>query len=195
MKTFFILLVCGLGHILSSVVIGLSGIAIGFAVSNIESLESARGNIAGWLMIAFGLVYTICGIRQSIKNRPHSHKHYHTDGSSHVHEHSHQHEHSHVHITDKKTVTPWLLFIVFIFGPCEPLIPLVMYPASKGNYNEAAIVAVIFGFTTISTMIATTFLGIYGMSFIPMRKLERNIHAIAGATILFCGLGMKFLGL
>jgi len=28
----------------------------------------------------------------------------------------------------------WALFLIFVFGPCEPLIPLIMYPAAKLNF-------------------------------------------------------------
>ena len=38
----------------------------------------------------------------------------------HYHEHTHNDEHTHPHAANgKKSVTPWVLFIIFIFGPCE----------------------------------------------------------------------------
>ena len=193
-KMLTIVILCGIGHILSSVLIILIGITFGITVSDIAGLENGRGNIAGWLMIAFGLIYTIWGIRKSIKNKPHSHIHEHKEGSLHIHNHRHSNEHSHVH-TREKTVTPWVMFIIFIFGPCEPLIPLVMYPAATGNYLAAGIVALIFGIVTIAAMLGITFLGLYGINLLPLNKLERNMHAIAGATILICGISVTFLGL
>ncbi len=41
-----ITLLCGLGHIGSSVVLGLIGVALGLAVNKLEIVESVRGNLA-----------------------------------------------------------------------------------------------------------------------------------------------------
>ena len=68
---------CGIGHVLSSVVLGLIGIAVGISVTKLVAVESFRGNIAAWLFIAFGLVYMIISIRNLIKNKKHSHSHFH----------------------------------------------------------------------------------------------------------------------
>jgi nickel/cobalt exporter len=46
-KTSWITFLCGLGHIGSSVVLGLIGVALGIAVWKLEGVESARGSIAG----------------------------------------------------------------------------------------------------------------------------------------------------
>jgi hypothetical protein len=37
-------------------------------------------------------------------------------------------------------------------------------------------------------------LGYYGYSFLKTDKLERYIHAIGGATVTICGIGMVFMG-
>jgi hypothetical protein len=44
-------------------------------------------------------------------------------------------------------------------------------------------------------MLATVFLGRAGVDFLPMQKVQRYSHALAGATILLCGLAIEFLGL
>ena len=84
-KTMFITFLCGLGHVLSSVVLGLIGIGIGISVNKLVSVESARGSIAGWLFIAFGLVYTIISIRNLVRKKKHTHRHFHPDGLEHEH--------------------------------------------------------------------------------------------------------------
>ena len=56
-KTAFITFCCGLGHVLSSVVLGLIGVACGIAVNNLVEVESYRGDIAAWALIAFGFTY------------------------------------------------------------------------------------------------------------------------------------------
>ena len=60
-KTLWVTLWCGIGHVLSSVVIGLIGIAAGIVVGRIEGIEGFRGELASWALIAFGLVYCVWG--------------------------------------------------------------------------------------------------------------------------------------
>lgn len=88
-KTIFITSVCGIGHVLSSVVIGLLGIGFGIAVSELEIIESSRGEVAGYLLIGFGLAYLIWGVKKAIKNKPHDHIHSHENGTIHAHHHTH----------------------------------------------------------------------------------------------------------
>jgi ABC-type nickel/cobalt efflux system permease component RcnA len=196
-KTAIITVLSGTGHVLSSVVLGSLGIAFGIAISRFEFLESVRGDIAIWALIAFGLVYTIWGIRRAIRNKPHEHFHLHSDGETHDHEHTHIEEHLHVHEKGGKAVslTPWILFTILVFGPCEPLIPILMYPAAKSSMAGLVITVIVFGICTIATMLALVLVSVYGMRFIPGPRWERYGHAIAGATIFFCGIVIQVFGL
>jgi sulfite exporter TauE/SafE len=194
-KTVLITFLCGLGHILSSVLLGFAGIAIGAAIFSIEAIESFRGEIAVWFLMAFGFTYFIWGIHRALRSRQHVHTHVHENGESHTHTHSHINDHSHVHGDKSHSMTPWILFIIFVFGPCEPLIPLVMYPAAEHNMTSVALVASIFGVTTIATMLAIVLAAYYGLSKISVPRLERYSHALAGLAILLCGVAVKFLGL
>ncbi|MHC4891496.1 MAG: sulfite exporter TauE/SafE family protein, partial [Planctomycetota bacterium] len=96
-KTTLITLLCGLGHIGSSVVLGMIGVSLGLAVKKLQIVESFRGNLAAWLLIAFGLVYLVWGLRRAYRKRPHEHRHTHTSETAHTHTHSHHLEHTHVH--------------------------------------------------------------------------------------------------
>jgi len=195
-KTLLISFFCGLGHVLSSVALGLIGIALGVVVSRLEGVESFRGGAAAWLLIGFGFAYFVWGMHRAIRNRPHKHIHVHADGEEHEHLHAHEAEHSHVHDEKKRaSLTPWILFIIFVFGPCEPLIPLVMYPAMKQNISGLILVTVAFGLTTILTMLTIIAVSFWGISFIRFGRLERYVHALAGAMILISGLSVQFLGL
>ena len=145
-------------RMLGSVALGLIGLSLGWAVFRLEAVESARGAIAGWLLIAFGLVYTAWGLTRAARNRPHTHMHVHDDGTLHAHEHVHVAAHLHPHPATSPTarreaMTPWVLFTVFLFGPCEPLIPLLMYPAAKGHPLDVLIVTLLFAAVTIGTML------------------------------------------
>lgn len=196
-KTTWITILCGGGHVLSSIVLGLLGVYLGAEVMKLEALEAYRGTLAAWLLIGFGFAYFIWGIHRAIKNKKHSHIHTHEDGS--VHEHPHQHASRHAHVHDQKSsakdLTPWILFTVFVLGPCEPLIPLLMYPAAKSSMMGMYLVAGIFTVTTLVTMVTIVLLTTWGIGFAKLGKLERYTHAIAGGTICLSGLAIMFLGL
>jgi nickel/cobalt exporter len=194
-KTMFITFICGLGHVLSSVVLGLTGIAVGISLTRLVNVESFRGNIAAWLFIAFGLIYMVISIRNLIKNRKHSHSHFHIGGESHSHEHDHHREHTHIHETDVVKTTPWILFLIFIFGPCEPLIPIVMYPAAENNIPGAILVSLLFSVVTIATMMSIVLAFKMGLSRINLKYFEKYSNLFAGAMIFLSGIAIQFLGL
>ncbi|NLE36295.1 MAG: hypothetical protein GX622_14445 [Bacteroidales bacterium] len=194
-KTMLITFLCGLGHVLSSVVVGFIGIAAGISLSKLEFLEGFRGNIAAWLLIAFGLVYMLISLRALYRRRKHMHSHIHADGTAHEHEHDHSGGHSHIHLADRKNLTPWILFLIFILGPCEPLIPILMYPAAENNISGVILVAVLFSAVTIATMMAVVLTFRLGLSRINLKPLERYVNVIAGAVIMVSGLAIQFLGL
>lgn len=195
-KTIWFTVLCGIGHVGSSVVLGIIGIALGLAVGTLELWEGQRGSIISVLFLAFGFVYFTWGVFRAIKNRPHKHLHIHDEEVVHEHEHSHSNEHVHVHTKKAKVnITPWILFTIFIFGPCEPLIPLVMYPAAQNNVWLTVAVTTLFSVVTISTMLVLVLLAIKGINFIPLNKIERYNHALAGLAITLCGVGMVFFGL
>jgi nickel/cobalt transporter (NicO) family protein len=174
LKTINVVALCGLGHVLSSIAIGFIGIAAGIALSGIENVEGTRGNIAAWLLLAFGLAYLIWGLFRLWRKHPH---------------------HPHHETREKKKLTFWILFAIFIFGPCEPLIPILMYPAAQHNYGTVALISLLFALTTISTMIVIVWLMIKGISLVKFSILEKYQHVIAGGTIVLCGAGIVFLGL
>ncbi len=221
-KTLVISFLAGLGHILSSVVLGFLGLALGLAVARLEGVESARGTVASWLLIGFGLAYFTWGMRRAWKDKPHTHRHLHDqavvpeqapgghNANSHAtaepapgyndyHAHAHSHAaaaHAHVHDDrGKANITPWILFTIFVFGPCEPLIPLVMYPAARRSLAGVVLVAAAFGLVTIATMLVIIAAASWGASFARLGKLEKYSHALAGLMIFVSGLAVQFLGL
>jgi nickel/cobalt exporter len=195
-RTLLITALCGLGHVGSSVVLGVLGVALGWTLGGMEAFESARGEWAAWALIVFGLVYGSWGLRRGIRNRPHTHRHLHADGAVHDHRHSHTDDHAHVHADpEKRSLTPWVLFTVFVLGPCEPLIPLLMVPAAAHSVWGLAAVAIVFGSITIATMLAVTFALLRGIQFVSLRSLERWAHALAGFAIFASGGAVKWLGL
>ncbi|NSW95521.1 MAG: sulfite exporter TauE/SafE family protein [Bacteroidales bacterium] len=194
-KTMTITFLCGLGHVLSSILIGFIGIAVGVSLNRLVDVESFRGNIAGWLFIAFGLVYTIISLKNLYRKKKHTHIHFHPEEGVHTHEHNHFREHTHVHEKDIVKTTPWILFLIFVFGPCEPLIPVLMYPAAENNIQGTILVSVLFSAVTIITMMSVVLAFRLGLNRINLKPLEKYSNLIAGAMILFSGVAIQFLGL
>ncbi|MDA8242855.1 MAG: hypothetical protein M0025_01890 [Elusimicrobia bacterium] len=164
-RTAVVTLLCGLGHVLSSVAIGFAGIAFGTALSRLQWVEAVRGDMAGWLLLLFGLGYMLWGIARA----RHGHSHGHAEGA----------------------VTPWAIFIIFVFGPCEPLIPVLVYPALKDGIWTAIAAAGVFSAVTIGTMLASVFLLLRGVSLLPAERMERYAHALAGFALFACGVAVK----
>ncbi len=193
-KTMWITFISGIGHVGSSVVIGMIGIALGFSLKKLQFIESFRGDIVGWMLFAFGMAYTIYGIYKYLRTAPiiiifrifscrrRSGKciicQWMRDDKA----------------KENTSLTPWILFLIFVFGPCEVLIPLLIFPAYSNRTLGMVAVALAFGTATILTMLMTVYLGHKGTSLIKFKGLERYVHLIAGVIILFTGTGIVFFG-
>lgn len=189
-KTIGWTLTCGIGHVLSSVLLGLGGAAIGWSFATISWLENARGSFAGWLMFAFGVLYTGWGIIRMYANKSHKHFDLDSEGGLYVYD----HKHGNSSIQERFKVTPWVMFVIFILGPCEPMIPLLYYPTAQNNWEGMLLLIVVYTLCTLVTMLALVLLGFYGIAFSATNKLEKYIHVLGGSAIAICGAGMLWLG-
>ncbi|MBB5638427.1 sulfite exporter TauE/SafE [Pedobacter cryoconitis] len=190
MKTVFLTITCGLGHVLSSVILGLAGLFLGWQLNKVSWLQDVRGNVSSWALLAFGVIYLIYGLRQAFLNKPH--KHFDV-----MEEEVYVYTHKHGEIVmpgNKVKVTPLVLFAIFVMGPSEPLIPLLFYSGTKRSVPEVVVLISVFTISTVLTMLGMVLLGVYGYSFFKTDKLERYVHAIGGAVVTICGIGMVFLG-
>ena len=190
-KTIFWTVFCGCGHVWSSVLLGLGGAAIGWSLSKVTLFQNVRGGIAGWCMLLFGLCYGLWGLYRSRQNRRHKHFDMYEDGAMYVYEHTHGQA---VTVKERHKVTPWVMFIIFLLGPCEPMIPLLYFPAAQNSWWGMMILIIVYTLCTLVTMILMVILGYFGIAFIKTEKWERHIHAIGGLTIFICGTGMIFMG-
>lgn len=188
-KTAAITFACGVGHVGSSVVLGLIGFALGASLKRLQWIESFRGEVAAWALIVFGLLYAGWGMWRLSRTT--------SDG------HSHSHlirMHASDHIHDPKTgetinLTPWILFAIFVFGPCEPLIPLFIYPAATTGWHGAWVVTAAFSAVTIASMLTIVLVARCGLDWVPTARLVRYNHVLAGTTIAFTGVVIEVLGL
>ena len=194
-KTLRVTFYCGIGHVLGSVVLGLIGILAGAQLSSLVAIEGLRGNLAGWALIAFGLVYLAWGLKRAGRGHTHSHVHVHDD-VVHDHRHTHHRDHAHVHSEGaRNSITPWAVFIIFVLGPCEALIPLLMYPAAQQSHSLVVAVAVVFGIVTLLTMLACVAIAMLGLERVKLPSTARFAHAAAGAAVLVCGIAVSFMGI
>jgi ABC-type nickel/cobalt efflux system permease component RcnA len=195
-KTVRVTVLCGLGHISSSIILALIGSVAVVGAQRLVRIEAMRGDIAAWGLIAFGLAYGVWGLRKAIRRRSHHHAHTHADGTVHHHSHDHTGAHGHLHdASEGRKLTPWVLFTIFVLGPCEPLIPLLMFPAVKQSPLGFIYISCLFAAVTIAAMLAVVMLALAGMRQVSFKPLERWSHALAGLAILACGVAVKFLGL
>lgn len=168
-RTLAVTAACGTGHVLGSIVLGCIGIALGFAVASVEALEATRGRLAAWMLLALGVLYLVWGLRRARLQRAHKRA--------------------------APSVTPWVLFAIFVLGPCEPMIPLLMYPAAVHSPGGVALVALLYGVATIATMVFAVWICHRGVERLPLANLERYTHAAAGGTVALCGAAILTLGL
>ena len=168
-KTLRITLYCGIGHVLGSVALGAIGLLFGAQLAALVEIESVRGALAGYALIAFGLMYLVWGLRRAGRE--------------------------HVHCDRSGAVTPFALFVVFVLGPCEALIPLFMYPAAQHNAALVFAVALVFGVVTLATMLGGVAVTTLGLERLKLPSLGRYSHAIAGGSIALCGSAISFLGI
>ena len=134
---------CGCGHLLGSVILGLVGIWAQAELTHLVHIESRRGDLAAWVLLSIGLVYLAWGIRNAGRQRVHRH-----GGCR----------------------SQWLIFLVFVLGPCEPLIPLLMYPAAESSAAGILLVAGAFGVATVLSMLAAVSVALYSLRRLPLAR-------------------------
>lgn len=167
-KLLVVSFLAGLGHVGSSFVLGVLGIVLGMGLAHLEGVESFRGNVAGFLLIGFGVAYALWGLK-------------------HVRDH-------HLHFHKGEIVTFWTLMAIFVFGPCEPLIPL-MFLAVQHGWSGIWLTTTAFSVTTVFMVVAQSMLAFMGLSLLPQRSLEKWSHVMAGGVIALTGLAVMFLGI
>lgn len=149
-------------HVLSSILLGLIGLSLKSSVETLVGIESVRGSLATWFLIASALVVVIMAIRNLIKH-----------GS-------------------KPVPAKGLLIAFLVLGPCEPLIPLLMAP-TVSQPGVMLSVSLIFGLTTVLTMMAATWVGLLGLKRLP-QAINRWMPLLSGVTMTLCGVLMLTLG-
>jgi len=163
----------GLGHVLSSLLLGFLGVWAGWAVHRLEGVEALRGNVAIWMLIGFGIAYALWGLKHA------------------------QHPHPHVSVPDvvkayaRKRI--WMLMAILVFGPCEPLIPL-MFLAYKGGMTTVWVISAVFSAVTVGMVVGQSCLAYAGVRLIRAPWMERYAHTIAGVVIVLTAAFVLMVG-
>lgn len=174
-RTLLVTAVCGAGHVASSAAIGALGVGLGIAADALLWIESARGELAAALLIGFGLAYAAWAVWRRLRG---------PDGAP-----------PRAGAAGGTDVTPWALFIVFVLGPCEPLIPLMVVPGVAGDWLAAAAVVGVFGLLTVAVMLAVVAAACRGADLVGVGRIGRHADVAAGLVVAASGAAVLWLGL
>ncbi len=172
-KTLFWTFACGIGHIASALLIALVFIYFSHWLSTEEFswIEDNRGNIAAYALIGLGAAYLLWAIRHRLQ---------------------HKHDKHHHHLPqpdEKKNISVWILFIIFVLGPCEALLPILTASSVLGAFAVISS-TIIFSVATIATMTIAVTCCLLGINALHFNRLENYAHEIASGTIMACGIAI-----
>ncbi len=193
-RTLAITALCGLVHVSTSILLGFLGVLAGFALEQMQVLQGVRGNLTAWLIVGFGSAYALYFFIKEHRKYQHEHLHAHADGTVHIHEHNHHGEHLHAHSKASRLST-WTLFLLFAFGPCEALIPLLMVPAAENNLWGVLSVSAVFAVATVGTMVFLVAMARAGMARVSFPRLAPYANTLSGLAICMSGLAIIYLGI
>jgi hypothetical protein len=125
------------------------------------------------LLIGFGVAYALWGLKHA--------------------------QHAHPHLSIEETVRVyavrrmWMLFAIMLFGPCEPLIPL-MFLASQHGMATVWAISIVFSVVTVGMVVGQSVLSYAGVRRIHAPWIERYAHALAGLVIVLTALFVLMSG-
>jgi len=182
-------LVAGAIHISVSMGVGVIALIVSTALA--EKVAGTAHQISGFLLVAFGVVYTILAWRR--KGHGHSHGGLgHSHGSKYAaHAHGRAPQGSGVKVdSEGKAVasgSAWLVAIVGI-APCFTLIPVLVQSTLFGP-TTTLVVMVVYAISTIGMMVILTSIALKTITFLTkLAKIEKYVEIIAGLIILAVGL-------
>lgn len=195
-RTLSITAVCGVLHVMSSVLVAALGLFLGVAGSQLSAVEQTRGSWAAWVLVGFGLTYSVVAL---IKTRLRA-----AERADRVFSHRHgKHGAYLVDSVDSEAMPACrlmpTLFIVFALGPCEALLPLLTASGITLSLAESGFVALVFSLATVATMLLLVLVGYLGVSSVPQferwaARLQPHSHVLAGVALSASGLVIQIFG-
>ena len=175
-KTLFWTFVCGIGHIVSALLIALLFVYFSHWLTETKFnwIENNRADLAAYAMIGLGGAYLLWAVWHRLR-----------------HKYGHEYHHELIESDNDKNISVWVLFIIFVLGPCEALLPILTASSVMGG---AVVVSttLLFSFATIATMMVMVTVGMLGIKAMHLQKLQPYAHELAGGTIMACGLAIVF---
>jgi nickel/cobalt exporter len=173
-RTARITALCGFGHVTVSALLGV--LALVFGLEMLRLVGERMEAVAGVLLVGFGLVYAVDGLRRAAGGHVHGHHHAHYD-----------------HVHEPSTMTPWALFLLFSADPCVAVIP-ILFAAAPLGVLRATIVVAAYEIATVATMVALVLPAAAAAKRVSGHWVEHYGDAAAGAVIASVGLLVAVMG-
>jgi putative Mn2+ efflux pump MntP len=173
-KTARVTALCGFGHVTVSVLLGV--LALGCGLEMLKIVGQRMEALAGILLVAFGLVYAVYGLRRTAGRHVHGHHHAHYD-----------------HVHDAQAMTPWALFLLFSADPCVAVIPILFAAAPLGAVRTTVVVSA-YELATIGTMVLLVLPAAAAAQKVTGHWVEHYGDAVAGGVIAAVGVLVTALG-
>jgi len=164
---------CGFGHVTVSVLLGLLALLFGEQV--LRSFGERMVSVGGLLLIGFGTVYALWGLRNAFAHRLHGHHHHHYD-----------------HTHDPSTASTWSLFLIYCADPCIAVVPILFAAAPLATTEQIAIVLA-YEIATVGAMVFLVVLAHSGAKLFKGQWIERYGDGAAGALIAATGVMVAVL--
>jgi hypothetical protein len=169
----FLTFLAGLGHVFSSLLIGLLGLLMGWRLVSIQASDATRAQVAVWALIGFGAAYALWGMKHA------------------------QHPHPHLEVRDAMRMYAvrrfWTLFAIVVFGPCEPMVPL-MFLAFASGWGAVVFISLLFSLVTVGMVVGQSLLAFAGAQWFWNPWLQRYAHVLAGLVIVLTGVFVMVSG-
>jgi nickel/cobalt exporter len=158
---------CGIAHVGGAWLLGTFMMSLGASTSAWANTMEFQAHWAGWGLVLFGALYLVWGLRAAFRR------------------------------TETKTpgtFWAWVLFLLFVFGPCEPLLPFLATAAGAGHPDLVPLMTLVFATATLVGMSVGVLAGLGVLSAVKF-STGRWTPAFSGGALLLSGLAVKFAGL
>lgn len=190
LKTVAVAVFSGTGHLVAFVAAAAVGLVLGKGLEVFKEFAHWGADFGKWLFVAFGAAYTLFGVAYALKKRKAPQC---NDGSC---------EAFCGRCGKEKAAKKgnwsyaWLMFFLFALGPCDAIIPIVIYSAAEGGWQVLAILTAVYYFFTIASMALATALLYKGIALIGFKGVffSRWAHAISGIVIVLAALAAVITG-
>ncbi len=164
-----VMLLAGCAHLITAFALGFLAIHWGFSLAEVTAWDGSRARILPFLLVGFGLAYLLWALKMETRLPAAA-------------------------AAEKRSGSLKILFFLVIFGPCEPLVPILFASALKGWHSILATSAV-FSLATLMTMV----LAAQAAYLIPKcaveRKSVRFSNVLAGGLMVVSGIVICIFGI